>query len=187
MVRHTEAYTHLTYDERLQAVRDVADAVGGWGYARLFAECIDKVHFDPHRTRLSVGEQGFEQVVSRFQQYLSHVVGPTMQDFGLLIHDNNQTVAQKHTELMRQYHQTGTLWTTIDNIIETPLFVDSKLTRMVQIADLCAYALRRYCENADTDLFRRIFQRADRQGGKAVGVRHFAGLTCTCEICVAHR
>jgi hypothetical protein len=27
----------------------------------------------------------------------------------------------------------------IDNIIETPLFVDSRLTRMVQIADLCSY------------------------------------------------
>jgi hypothetical protein len=186
--QHTQAHIHLTFAERLTVIRDVADAVANWGHARLFAECIDKVHFDPGRKQRSIGEQAFEQVVSRFQQYLSHVVGtPVVQDFGLLIHDNNQTVAKKHTDLMRQYHQTGTLWTTIDHIIETPLFVDSKLTRMVQIADLCAYALRRYCENKDTDLFRRIFQRADRQGGRTVGVRHFAGLSCTCEICSVHR
>jgi hypothetical protein len=162
-------------------------------YARLFAECVDKTHFDPMRTKLSVDEQAFEQVVSRFQQYLSHTAttvtpdAATVRDYGVLIHDNNESVAKKHTQLMRHFHKSGTLWTTIDNIIETPLFVDSRLTRMVQMADLCAVALRRYCENKETDLFQRIFQRADRYGGRAVGVRHFAGLSCQCEICEAHR
>jgi hypothetical protein len=190
----TKAYVHLTHGERVSVVRDVADVVGGWGYARLFAECIDKVHFDPARTKLSVDEQAFEQVVSRFQQYLSHTAttitpdsATLIRDYGVLIHDNNESVAKKHTQLMRQFHKSGTLWTTIDNIIETPLFVDSSLTRMVQMADLCAVALRRYCENNETVLFRLIFQRADRFGGRAVGVRHFAGLTCQCEICEAHR
>ena len=190
----TKSYIHLTRHERVAAVRDVADALGSWGYARLFSECIDKTHFDPMRTKLSVGEQAFEQVVSRFQQYLTHTATTVsedsttlIRDYGVLIHDNNQSVAKKHTQLMRQFHKSGTLWTSIDNIIETPLFVDSSLTRMVQMADLCAVALRRYCENKEVDLFRRIFQRADRFGGRTVGVRHFAGLTCQCEICQAHR
>ena len=190
----TNAYTHLTHVERLSVVRDVADVVGSWGYARLFAECIDKTHFEPARVPLQVDEQAFEQVVSRFQQYLYHTattVSPdstaVIRDYGVLIHDNNKSIATKHTQLMRQFHKSGTLWTTIDNIIETPLFVDSSLTRMVQMADLCAVALRRYCENGETDLFRRIFPRADRFGGRAVGVRHFAGLSCQCEICDAHR
>ena len=43
---------------------------------------------------------------------------------------------------------------------------------MVQMADLCAVALRRYCENGQTDIFRRIFTRADRFAGRTVGVRH---------------
>jgi hypothetical protein len=191
--RHTHSYIHLSHAERLAVARDVADTVGTWGHARLFGECIDKIHFDPSRTKLTVDEQAFEQVVSRFQQYLAHVAGITdetgaavIRDYGLLIHDNNQTVAKKHTNLMRQFHTKGTLWTTIDHIIETPLFVDSRLTRMVQIADLCSYSLRRFCENGEIDLFRRVFQRADRFGGRAVGVRHFAGKSCTCEICEAH-
>ena len=71
--------------------------------------------------------------------------------------------------------------------IETPLFVDSKLTRMVQIADLCAYALRRYLENGETDLFRPIFACADRIGDTTVGVRHFSPPACDCAICRAHR
>src|SRR5690606_35324162 len=121
--------------------------------------------------------QALEQVVSRFQQYLS-IVGNNGRTHGLLVHDNNESVAKKHTTLMRDFHTKGTLWTSIDNIIETPLFVDSSLTRMVQVADLCAFALRRYVENGEVSLFRKIFKRADRYKGRAVGIRHFAGYSC---------
>ena len=87
---------------------------------------------------------------------------------------------------MKHFHSQGTLWTQISNIIETPLFVDSELTGMVQIADLCAYALRRYLENDEKTLFRQIFRVADRKGKVAVGVRHFAKQPCPCMICAAH-
>ena len=30
------------------------------------------------------------------------------------------------------------------------MFVDSQMTSMVQLADLCAYAIRRYLENPET-------------------------------------
>ncbi len=184
----TEAYVHLTYTERRAFVEEIAKAVGDWGYARLFAECIDKLHFSPSRTRQSVDEQAFEQVVSRFEQFLRQInTGAQTKSFGLLIHDNNETVAKKHTQLMRKFHSDGTLWTQIDNIIETPLFVDSALTSMVQIADVCAYSLRRYLENNEEDLFDHIFKRADRKGDVVVGVRHFTNTTCTCKICKGHR
>jgi len=186
--KHTATYIHLTFDERKQFVLDVADCVSRWGFARLFAECIDKVHFDPTRTGRSVDEQAFEQVVSRYQQYLQAMSSePDKKAFGLLIHDNNQTVARKHTELMKSFHRSGTLWTQVNNIIETPLFVDSELTGMVQIADLCSYALRRYLENDEAEIFDRVFQRADRRGGLTVGVRHFTDKSCACKICSEHR
>ncbi len=66
--KHTADYIHLTYDERKQFVLDIADCMSRWGFARLFAECIDKVHFDPTRAERSVDEQAFEQVISRYQQ-----------------------------------------------------------------------------------------------------------------------
>jgi len=69
--KHTAAYIHLTQAERLAVLQEVADRIGGWGFARLFAECIDKIHFDPLRTGRSVDEQAFEQVVSRFHHYLA--------------------------------------------------------------------------------------------------------------------
>ncbi len=184
--KQTNAYIHLTYNERIDFLIDIAKLISGWGYVRLFAECIDKFYFDPAKTKRSIAEQGFEQVVSRFEHYLS-LCGKSTKIFGLLIHDNNETVAKKHTELMKNFHANGTFWTGINNIIETPLFVNSELTSMIQIADLCSYSLRRYLENAETDLFKLIFTRADTHNGKCVGVRHFTNASCTCIICQSHK
>ena len=187
---HTASYVHLTHAERMDFLRSVGDCVGSWDYARLFAECIDKIHFDSSKASASVDEQAFEQVVSRFELYLENTRGRQSDDrnYGLLIHDNNQTTALRHTSLMKRFHRRGTLFTRVTNIIETPLYVDSQLTSMVQVADLCGYTLRRYLENKEPDLFQRIFRIADKNNrGIVVGVRHFTTKQCSCGICAAHR
>ncbi|MBA4379537.1 MAG: hypothetical protein C0393_02425 [Anaerolinea sp.] len=183
----TAEFIHLSYNERRKLILEVADCISKWGFARLFAECVDKIHFDPSRTLQIVDEQSFEQIVSRFEQYLQKICKTGQQCFGILIHDNNETVAKKYTEMMKRFHQKGTLWTKVKNIIETPLFVDSQLTSMVQIADVCGYALRRYLENDEEELFNLVFQRADRKDITVVGVRHFTKSDCTCKICSSHR
>ena len=184
----TKSYIHLNYAERRSLIKELAQRVSVWGFARLFSECVDKVHFDPVRANKTIDEQAFEQIVSRFEQYLQLMSKNSLTpSYGLLIHDNNETVAKKHTELMKRFHQGGTLWVNVKNIVETPLFVDSQLTSMVQIADLCGYALRRYLENNEEELFDLVFQRADRKDGVVVGVRHFTNMNCTCKICAGHR
>lgn len=185
----TDQYIHLTQKERADYILDLAKCIARWKSARLFAECIDKVFFDPHKAQRTPDEQGFEQLVSRFEQFLEYSNKNKADGcFGLLIYDNNVTVAKKHTELMRKFRESGTLWTNIDRIIETPLFVNSELTRMIQIADICAYSLRRYLENNEEELFNYIFQRADTTSdGKKVGVRHFTKVGCKCRICLEHK
>lgn len=184
----TESYIHLSYSERKEFITAIAECVSGWRFARLFAECVNKVYFDPTRSNSSIDEQSLEQLVSRFEHYLRiNAKTRPKNSFGLLIHDNNPTLARKHTSLMKRFHGNGTLWTSVQNIIETPLFVDSQLTSMVQIADLCSYVIRRYLENSETDLFDLIFKRADRKNGIAVGIRHFSEPTCACTICVSHK
>lgn len=181
--KHTKNYIHLTFDERKAFIKEVSICISRWTFAKLFAECVDKVHFDPARAPQNIYAQSFEQVVTRFEKYLQ-----VKNKFGLLIHDNNQTVAKKHTELMREFHRHGTAWLMrINNIIETPLFVDSQLTSMIQIADLCSFALRKYVENNENELFDIIFTRADTIRQTVVGVRHFTGLECKCKICKSHR
>jgi hypothetical protein len=184
--RQTDAYIHLNYDERLAFIQELADLIGKWSFARLFAECVNKIHFDPTRTQQSVDEQALEQLVSRFEKFMQIVSTNSNKAkiFGALIHDNNDTVSRKHTELMKKFHRHGTLWTSIEHIIETPFFVNSELTSLVQIADLCCYALRRYFENNEVDLLNRIQSRFDRNKGKIVGVRHFTDVTCQCLFCV---
>jgi len=185
--KHTDAYIHLNHNERKVFIKEVAQRVGGWGYARLFAECIDKVYYNSIRTG-PIDEQAFEQVVSRFEHYLQNIDKRSESDVsGLIIHDNNQTIAKKHTQIMQRFHQRGTLWTKIKHIIETPLFVDSQLTSMVQISDLCGYALRRYLENQEEELLDQLFPRADRRFDVVVGIRHYADRSCGCKICAAHK
>ena len=182
---NTKDYTHLIESERRNVIGELADLIGTWNDCYLFAEIINKLHLDTNKTGRTVSEQAFEQLVTRFDTFLAKDCGDGA--LGVLIHDNNQTVAGKHTSMMRDFHNNGTLWSKIGRIAETPLFVDSKLTRMIQIADLCSYALRRYVENGEEALFKSVFARAHTFGGHTVGVRHFTDMTCTCQICAGHR
>ncbi len=186
--KNTEPYIHLTIEERRQFMAEIAITIGSWSFARLFAECIDKVFYDPEIAPQTIDEQAFEQVVSRFEKYLQirPKYSSKRKNYGLLIHDNNFNIEKKHTEMMKGFHKHGTLWTRIDNIIETPLFVSSELTSLIQIADVCGYALRKYVEKSDESLFDPIFQRADRRGNKTVGIRHYTNSDCSCKICERH-
>lgn len=183
----TNDYIHLSLDERTKFVEEVSRHVNQWGWVRLFADCIDKTHFDPILKGHNVDEEAFEQVISRFEHYLQNVAKKKPECCGLIIHDNNETVSLKHTALMRKFHFSGTEWLKLTHIIETPLFVDSQLTSMIQVADLCAYALRRYLENGEQKLFDLIIKRADKRTGAVVGVRHFTLQPCSCLICAQHK
>jgi hypothetical protein len=191
----TNAYIHLTFDERKSLIQELAKCISKWGFARLFAECVDKISFPAlvqrlpvHHKQRSVDEQALEQVVSRFESHLRAVSSSFAHEAnGLLIHDNNDTVAKKHTLLMQKFHVGGTLYTKLSHVVETPLFVNSQLTSMVQIADLCGYVLRRYLELKETELFDLIFVRADRKDDRVVGVRHFTSMGCNCKICTARK
>ena len=182
----TSAYIHLTYEERVNFISEIAEEVASWDFSRLFAECIDKLYFDPTKNNQTIDEQAFEQIVTRFELFLKNIESHTDENYGLLIHDNNETVSTKHTKLMKKFYDSGTLWIDIQKIIETPLFVDSELTSMVQIADLCSYAIRRYLENDEEDLFNLVYKRADRNKSRIVGVRHFTESCCSCKICKNH-
>lgn len=179
--KKTQAYIHLTKDERVACLRELADLIGSWADARIFAEAQSKQHIG------GAGDFGiaFEQVVTRFNTCLRNIGGM----LGLLVQDNNPTVAGRLTAQMRKFHREGTAWTKeIDRIVETPMFVDSELTSMVQMADLAAYAVRRFFDNGEEDLFDRIGPAFDRKGGRLVGVRHYTTRqhNCACRVCVEH-
>jgi len=183
--RKTEPYIHLTLGERMDFLKELADLIGSWGNTRIFGDAIDKTSFGVMPPTIPPREEAFTQIVSRFERYLVGIGGS--QTVGLLAHDHDDTSADRLTQLMRHFHNSGTMWNSVTRIIETPFFVDSRLNGGVQLADLCAYIIRRYCENGEADLFDRIYPRIQRSCGRVVGVRHYArGKNCACRICLDH-
>lgn len=180
----TAAFLHLTHSERRELLRSVLSEVSSWSDCVLFAECTDKSAFGGRHPATPPFEEAFTQVVTRFHYFLNHE-----NDYGMLVQDRNDTVAKRLTELMRRFHAAGNRYTSqIPRLIETPLFVDSTLTSMVQVADLCAYALRRYFENGETELFDLVYPKIRRHGGRCVGGRHYRGRNrqCDCRMCADH-
>lgn len=175
----TDGYIHLTRTQRVACIEELADLVGSWGDARAFGDAHSKRHVNG----TAHFDEAFAQIVTRFNSYLHN----TSSGLGMLVQDQNETVSTRLTLAMRQYHSTGTLWRKIDHIVETPLFVNSHLTSMVQLADLVAYSTRRFFDNGETNLFNRIKHRYDRHKGFLVGLRHFTGpFQCRCDVCLDH-
>ena len=182
--QHTSAYVHLTDTEHRNLVVDVATLVSTWDHCVLFAEAINKLHLDPTNTAEQFPNRRSSSWSHGSIRFLRWIAPRGRSAFWCTTIIRPSPTS---TESMREFHHQGTLWSKIGHIAETPLFVDSKLTRMVQIADLCSYALRRYVENDEQDLLKLIFSRAHKYEGRAVGVRHFTDMHCQCLICKAHR
>jgi hypothetical protein len=180
----TKAYIHLSHAERLDALRAVADALGSWNDARLFADAQKKSVIKP-KHRAQAREFALEQVTTRFSTYLRRFAPGSL---GIVIHDQHQAESTKLTLIFRRWHKEGTAYFRIPNIAETPLFVDSALTAMVQLADLVAYATRRFFDKGETDLFDRIYGRFDRSAeNQLVGLRHYTATSpCGCRVCRDH-
>ena len=197
--RHTEPYIHLTLEERNRLAVEIAETISNWDWAVLIASCIDKSTFISKTRRPDqVNAFAFADIIRLFAEFLKDAEGvgsfaengadrrAPWGEYGLVVHDNNPTVARKHTQqmrLIREFHGT------IDRIIETPLFVDSSLTRMIQLADLWGYMLRRYVENGEASLFSILYSRQKTMIGGVqypiprASVHHFAAPSCPCLIC----
>lgn len=185
--KNTEAYIHLTYKERERFIFDLVSKIKSWTFIRIFAEIIDKNEYHPPQPDLTPATQAFERIVTRIEKYLSHISND-QKEYGLLIHDECESVQASHVCNMRQYQRRGTFKSDIKHIIETPLFVSSRYTNMVQIADCCAYALRRYYDSEDTSLYTVIKTRADKIGADVVGFNHYTfNGNCTCDLCISKR
>jgi hypothetical protein len=123
--KKTSAYIHLTHAERVQLLNELADCIGGWSDVRLFGQAIDKPFLATLPPRpLPPFEYAFTEVVQRFEYFLKNRGNATGIDLqGLLVQDNNETVAMRITRMMREFHRHGTRWTQINQIVETPFFL----------------------------------------------------------------
>lgn len=89
--------------------------------------------------------------------------------------------------LARIFRVQGTRWGNLRNLAEVPLFVDSQASRIIQIADLVAWAVWRRYEFQDTRYFDKIVSRFDSEGGVLHGLVHFGPTdeNCHCPACLS--
>jgi len=111
-------------------------------------------------------EIAFEELVSRFDIYLNRIYREQNYSHkGLIICDKSvyETSLQK---LSIEFRKEGTRWRDIRNIREVPIFVDSKASRLVQLADHIAYSVFRRYNAGDLTYFNCIENRFDSSDGK---------------------
>lgn len=167
-------------EKRIQAYEDALRYLGSSKQVHLFGAAIHRKGISPS----DPVEYAFEQLVNRFDKFLGRLYQKNNTQRGLLVLDESsyETSIQN---LAREFRRQGHRWGQLYNIADVPLFVDSKATRMVQWADLIAYALRRYYENGDARYIDLISHRFDSEGGIMHGLTHFIPKNeiCNCVAC----
>lgn len=131
-----------------------------------------------------------EELAGHFDAYLANVEQTT--DFGkqrgLMIFDES-----KHEKtvqaLLKEYRTTGASFGKIKHLAEVPLFTDSKITRLLQLADFVAYAVYRRYESSDSSFLDPILKKFSQSGGKLHGLIHLVSAyqDCYCPACMSRR
>jgi len=136
-------------------------------------------------------EYAFEEICNRFNLFLSRNFrsrGGRSQDRqkGLVVMDESH-YEQPLQALAREFRVDGTRWGSLGNMAEVPLFVDSKASRLVQLADLVAFALWRRYEHQDGRFFDPIVKCFDSDGGVLHGLVHYRqkNQDCFCPACMS--
>lgn len=155
--------------DRIQAIADALNVlVRSHISNRAFVAAIHKVAVSPE----DPVEYAFEQVVNRFDLYLMrlHKSGNTQR--GVIVFDKS-THEQTLQALARDFRVIGHRWGTIRNLAEVPLFLDSRASRLVQLADLIAYAAFLKFERNNNQFFDIMSHRFDAEGGIVHGLLHY--------------
>ena len=167
--------------ERRQSVyEDILAQLTRHRDARLFGAVVHKAARSPE----DPVEYAFEQLCNRFDLFLGrmHKGGDTQRGLIILDESSKETTLQR---MARDFRSSGHRWGKLHNLAEVPLFVDSKATRMIQLADLVAYALRRYYEAGEAKYYNIISGSFDWEGDTCHGLTHFVprGTECSCASC----
>ena len=114
----------------------------------------------------------FEQLSSRFDHYLNRLHKQDNTQKGIIIFDKaaKSTYETAIQSLAEQFRTTGHSWGKLQNFAEVPLFLDSKASRLIQLADLVAFAIFRHFESGDSQYYDIVKERFDAEGSTVHGL-----------------
>lgn len=149
------AWRAIAPEARSQAVVDILSLLSDRRLnLRIFASVIEKSRMASH----AILRRSFENVAAAFDGYLQSLYRRRNPQRGLIIVDKSnyeqQLQALSHV-FKHDGHQTGKL----RNLAEVPLFLDSKASKLIQMADIVAYWIFRHFQSGDArgfDIMRRF-------------------------------
>ena len=163
------AWRRHSKDDRFQAIKDalqVGVADRSSRNVRLFGAVIKKAAVagqDPV-------ELAFEQLTSRYDLFLKRLFNKHNDaQRGLILLDKSSTENRIQT-LAREFKYEGHSWGRTKNYAEVPVFLDSKASRLIQLADLVAFALFRFYEHNDNSFYDVVKHCFDAEGGVEHGL-----------------
>ena len=126
--------------------------------ATTFGIVVDKESISPN----DPVEYAFEEICNRFNLFLnrnfkSRGRRDADKQKGLAVMDESN-YEQPLQALARNFRISGTRWGHLRNMAEVPLFVDSQASRLVQLADMLAFALWRKYKKEIRPSLTRLFQ-----------------------------
>ena len=152
----------------------------------LFAVAVHKQHRSPN----DPVEYAFEETCNRFNLRLRRLgirdTRRALPNKGLVVMDNSHYEGALQS-LARTFRIYGTRWGHLRQMAEVPFFVDSRASRIIQLADLVAWSVWRRYEYGDTRFFDKIVSRFDYEGGVIHGLVHYRPTTeaCHCPGCLS--
>lgn len=158
--------------DRVQAVVDILSLLEDRQLKlKVFASVIEKSTMEPDE----ILQQSFENVACEFDKYLTALYrakgkgDKTNAQRGLVIFDKTSYEA-KLQALSHVFKHQGHTSGKLRNFAEVPLFLDSKASRLIQMADLIAYWIFRHFESGDDRGYKLIEPYFHGRKGSKVGL-----------------
>ena len=118
-----------------------------------------------------VSEELFSQLTSRFDKFLKRkFIKHNESARGLCIFDKTK-MENQYQNWSRIYQTLGNRWNEkLNNFAEVPLFLDSSISRSIQLADLIAFSLYRNFEHSDDTYYSIIKDCFDKEKNQIHGL-----------------
>ncbi|MGA2967077.1 MAG: DUF3800 domain-containing protein [Terriglobales bacterium] len=169
--------------QRCAALDDVYSRIGAVTRGlTLFAAVIHKADFTKqYKGRVDPYAGAFEGICTMFNIFLSKLQRRVDRpERGIVVLDESRpALSNQLRTLQAKFQATGTRWSGLQQVIETPFFFDSKTSRIMQIADFASYSVFRWYESNDDSYIKRVIHKFDRDGKKCHGLKCYP-LACTC-------
>ncbi|TAK93499.1 DUF3800 domain-containing protein [Patescibacteria group bacterium] len=150
----SEGWTRFAPADRVQAVVDALHLLSNRQLrVKVFAAVIEKSQVANNKDIIPLA---FEAIAIQFDGYLASLYQNTQNaQRGLVIFDRADF--ENHVQLLsHQFKHTGHTNGKLRNFAEVPLFIDSKASRLIQMADMIAYWIFRRYEAKDDRGFKMI-------------------------------